>query len=214
MIREEETPALRAADITREELQRFAAVATIDDPDGFRALLAELIQERSRAAALATVPDGQADGVAALLAAQAARLVSATPWEMNPGELQRGRALMLQQFADPGNVSVAEFARLAGKSRAQIYNDVHARRCLALSIGGRGLRIPDFQLDPLARQLTQALLREAPGVEEWTLYSMLIEANEALGGVSPVHIRDKKRLPRVLAVLLAELGVHAGAALD
>ena len=45
------------------------------------------------------------------------------------------------------------FARLAGKSQDQINRDIKARRLLSLSLGNRGQRIPDWQLDPLRHKL-------------------------------------------------------------
>jgi hypothetical protein len=67
---------------------------------------------------------------------------------------------MLRLFEQPQNLPLPEFARLAHKSRQQIYKDLAAkpRRLLALSVGPRKQRLPDWQLDPLRLRLTQDYL--------------------------------------------------------
>ena len=62
------------------------------------------------------------------------------------------------------------FARLSGKSRDQINRDIKARRLLSLSLGNRGQRIPDWQLDPLLHKLVLAVLMRSPDVDAWRLY--------------------------------------------
>ncbi|MDC8759850.1 integrase [Janthinobacterium fluminis] len=196
--------------ITRADLRRFEAVATIDDLDGFRDVLAEFIRRHGERHGMAQTPAGGGE-VLATLQTKAAALSRATPWQMDQGDIQRGRTLMLKQFAAPGNLSVAHFATLAGKSRAQIYQDIKARRYLALSVGGRGLRLPDFQLDPSVRRIVLALLDSAPDVEPWTIYALMSDANDALGGNSPAQTRNKHDADHVIAILLAQLGWHGPA---
>lgn len=129
-------------------------------------------------------------------------------WEPSTTDLQRGRALMLKAFRQSNNLPVTEFAELAGKSRQQIYKDIEKRRLLALSIGARGQRIPDWQLDETRKKLTQALLKKACGVDEWTLYYALSEPSDALSGKVPVEIVSAGNLGKVLAALLAQLDIH------
>lgn len=131
-----------------------------------------------------------------------------TRWEPSSTDLQRGRALMLKAFRQPHNLSVTEFAELAGKSRQQIYKDIEKRRLLALSIGARGQRFPDWQLDETRKKLTQALLEKACEVDEWTLYYALAEPSDALSGKVPVEIVSAGNLGKVLAALLAQLDIH------
>ncbi|WP_256579986.1 MULTISPECIES: tyrosine-type recombinase/integrase [unclassified Pseudomonas] len=62
-------------------------------------------------------------------------------------EIQRQRLAMLAAYEAPTNLTVPEFARLAGKSREQVSRDIKEGRLLAISLGNRGLRLPDWQLD-------------------------------------------------------------------
>ncbi|MBT9567915.1 MAG: hypothetical protein IV085_06410 [Thiobacillus sp.] len=129
-------------------------------------------------------------------------------WEPSATDLQRGRALMLKAFCQPHNLPVTEFAELAGKSRQQIYKDIEKRRLLALSIGARGQRIPDWQLDETRRELTQKLMEKASDADEWTLYYALSEPSDALSGKVPVEVVSAGNLGKVLASLLAQLNFH------
>jgi len=129
-------------------------------------------------------------------------------WEPSVTEIQRGRVLTLKEFRKPHNLPVIEFALLAGKSRQQIYKDVDMRRLLALSIGARGQRIPDWQLDPIKKNLTQALLEKAWDVDKWTLYCALSEPNQDFSGKSPIKSVTVGNMERILGTLLSQLGIR------
>jgi len=129
-------------------------------------------------------------------------------WEPSATDLQRARALMLKAFRQPHNLPVTDFAQLAGKSRQQIYKDIEKRRLLALSIGARGQRIPDWQLDETRKKLTQMLMEKASGADEWTLYYALSEPSDALSGKVPVEVVSAGNQGEVLAALLAQLDIH------
>lgn len=129
-------------------------------------------------------------------------------WEPTPSQLQRGRVLLLKEFRKPHNLTVAQFAAFAGKSRQQIYKDISSRRVLALSVGARGQRIPDWQLEEIKKGLTQRLLEAAQGVDGWTLYHALIEPNRDFAGKRPIEVVTPKSLKRVLDSLLGQLGFH------
>ena len=129
-------------------------------------------------------------------------------WEPSAMDMQRGRVLMLKEFRKPHNLPVTDFAQLAGKSRQQIYKDVELRRLLALSIGARGQRIPDWQLDVTRKKLTQALLEKARDVDEWTLYYALSEPNEGLSGRAPLDAVTPGNLGKVLSAILGQLDIH------
>lgn len=47
-----------------------------------------------------------------------------------------------------------------GKSRDQINRENKAGKLLTLSMGSRGQRIPEWQLDPLKNELVQAVLEQ------------------------------------------------------
>jgi hypothetical protein len=133
---------------------------------------------------------------------------AAKRWTPAANELQRGRALLLKEFRQPHNLPVAAFAALAGKSRQQIYKDVEMRRLLSLSIGAGGQRIPDWQFDETKRALIQALLERTGDVDDWTLYRALSTPHGALSGKAPIVAVTAGTLPRVLKVILAQLGLH------
>ncbi|MFS2068418.1 tyrosine-type recombinase/integrase [Pseudomonas sp. CT11-2] len=103
-------------------------------------------------------------------------------------DIQRQRAEMLAIYEAPSNLPLLVFAKLAGKSRDQVNRDIKARRLLSLSLGNRGQRIPDWQLDPLQHKLVLAVLTGAPEVDAWRLYGVLCKPDERLKGRSPIDV--------------------------
>ncbi|HEY0288023.1 MAG TPA: integrase arm-type DNA-binding domain-containing protein [Pseudomonas sp.] len=108
------------------------------------------------------------------------------PHNSHVSEIQRERAEMLATFEASSNLPLLVFARLAGKSRDQINRDIKARRLLSLSLGNRGQRIPDWQLDPLRHKLVLTVLTRSPDVDAWRLYRALCKPHERLKGLSPI----------------------------
>lgn len=184
-------------EVSNQEIAAFNAVATIHDKAGFRALLSNFV---SRAVTLALAESDQAK--------QGRSFRAKNRWEPTANQLQRGRALMLKEFRKPHNLTVTQFAELAGKSRQQIYKDLKSKRLLALSVGARGQRIPDWQLEPARKKLTQALLENAPDVDDWTLYYALAEPNEALAGKAPIRAVKIGNLEQILNLVLTQLDIH------
>ena len=123
-------------------------------------------------------------------------------------DIQRGRATLLEAFDQPHNLPLPEFAGLANKSRQQIYKDIDAGRLLALNVGPRGQKLPDWQLDPVKQQLTQAVLQEVEGIDNWTLYRALSEPLEGLGGRAPVDAVTTGSIDDVARAVFNVLGVH------
>lgn len=74
-------------------------------------------------------------------------------------DIQRERIELVDVFESPHNLPVVEFAKLAGKSRRWISYEIKAGNLLALSLGNRGQRVPDWHLDPLKHALIQAVLK-------------------------------------------------------
>ena len=183
-------------------VEEFADVANIRDKLAFSARLAEVINREVRQALEHAHQDSP--GVPAPLPPSPLR--AEKRWEPSATELQRGRALMLQEFRKPHNLPVVAFAELAGKSRQQIYKDVENRLLLALSIGVRGQHIPDWQLDETKKKLAQGLLAKAHGVDEWTLYYALSKPNRSFAGKSPLEAVTPGNLDRSLDKLLGQLG--------
>ncbi len=201
-------------DVSHDDIQRFNSVATISDEAGFARALTAFILEKFQSVKTPPVFLPETNGDTALLPeilsqlnSKARALRASGTWQASASELQRGRMQMLKEFNAPGNLPLAQYAQLANKSRQQLYKDVAAKRLLALSIGNRGLRIPDWQLTPDAQELTRQLLAKAGTVDEWTLFHALAEPYEALQHKSPITAVSKANLNQVLATVLNKLGL-------
>jgi hypothetical protein len=123
-------------------------------------------------------------------------------------DIQRNRAMMLVIFEAPHNLSLAVFAKLAGKSRPQINREIEGRRLLSLAMGNRGQRIPDWQLDPVRQAFIQSVLQRAEGVDGWTVYRALSEPHEVLEGRSPVEAVTACNLSEVANAVFGALGLN------
>ena len=95
------------------------------------------------------------------------------------------------------------------KSRQQVYKDIAAKRLLAISVGTRGQRIPDWQLDSHALELTQQVLKRAADVDEWTLFHALSEPLDSLNGKSPIKATNKSNMQKAVSAVLNTLGMQA-----
>ncbi len=117
-------------------------------------------------------------------------------------DIQRTRAEMLEIYEAATNLPLLSFARLAGKSRDQINRDIKARRLLSLSLGNRGQRIPDWQLDPLKHKLVLAIFKSLPQLEAWDVYRLLSEPHDRLRGCTPVDIVQPENFEVTLSALI------------
>lgn len=98
-------------------------------------------------------------------------------------EVQRERLQVLEVFEAPHNLTVADYAKLAGKSRRWITYEVQAGNLLSIHMGHRGQRVPDWQLDPLKRRLVQSVLKQVPrSIDTWDVYHALLHRYDELGG--------------------------------
>lgn len=195
-------PRVTADDVVR----RFSATVEIRDAQAFAAELQAFVHERVEAVKLPATLEVQT--VEQRLTGKAAALRADTRWVPGATDIQRGRSARLEAFNQPHNLPLPEFARLANKVRQQIYKDIDARRLLALNVGPRGQRLPDWQLDPVKQQLTQAVLQKVEGIDNWTLYRALSEPLEGLGGRTPVEAVTERPIGDVVKVVLNVLGVH------
>lgn len=196
--------------VTVDEVRRFSDTVEIRDAQAFAAELEAFVQERIESVELPPsmeIPI-EVETVDQTLARKAAALRADTRWAPRETEIQRGRAAMLEAFEQPHNLPLPDFARLANKSRQQIYKDIEARRLLALNVGPRGRRLPDWQLDPVKQRLTQAVLQGAPVVDAWTLYRALSEPLEGLAGRSPVEAVTVDSVDDMAKAVFNVLGVH------
>ncbi|MFT3777750.1 MAG: integrase [Ottowia sp.] len=196
--------------VTPDEVRRFVGTVEVRDAEAFAAelevFMQEWLQRVELPASLEIALSRQA--VEHALVVQAAALKADTRWTPGRTDIQRGREAMLEAYGRPHNLPLPEFAQLANKVRQQIYKDIDARRLLALNVGPRGRKLPDWQLDPVKRRLTQAILQGAPGVDTWTLYRALSDPLEGLNGLSPVDAVTEDSIDAIAKVVFNVLGVH------
>jgi hypothetical protein len=197
--------------VTEEDVvQRFSGTVEILDARAFAAELQAFVQERIEAVELpssvkvSVVPESLKQS----MARKAAALRAERRWAPDETEIQRGRARLLAAFDQSHNLPLRDFARLANKSRQQIYKDIDARRLLALNVGPRRQKLPDWQLDPVKQELTEAVLKGAADVDNWTLYRALSEPLEGLAGRSPVDAVMGDSIDVVSKAVFNVLGVH------
>lgn len=197
-------PRVTVDDVVR----RFSASVEIRDARAFAAELQAFVHERVEAVELPpSLEMPWVETTEQTLARKAAALRAGTRWVPGETDIQRGRAAMLEAFNQPHNLPLPKFARLANKSRQQIYKDIDARRLLALNVGPRGQKLPDWQLDPVKQRLTQAVLQGAAEVDNWTLYRALSEPLESLGGRSPVDAVAGDSVDEMAKAVLNVLGI-------
>lgn len=192
--------------VTVEDVRRFADTVEIRDATAFAAELQAFVHERVEAVKLPA--SLEAETVQEALARKAGALRAETRWAPSETDVQRGRAALLETFNQPHNLAIPEYAKLADKSRQQIYKDIDAQRLLALNVGRRGQRLPDWQLDPVKQRLTQAVLQGAPGLDPWTLYRALSEPLEGLDGRSPAEAVAADSVDAVAKAVFNVLGVE------
>ena len=103
-------------------------------------------------------------------------------------------------FETPHNLPVSAFAKMADKSRRWISYEIKAGRLLALNVGSRGQRVPDWHLDPLKHELIQSVLKLTRGVDPWQIYHALLQPHSMLRGGLPrcsalEGVRNSENLP-------------------
>ncbi|MCW2478011.1 tyrosine-type recombinase/integrase [Candidatus Symbiopectobacterium sp. NZEC135] len=125
--------------------------------------------------------------------------------ENDPGEIiteiQKKRIDMLNIYEKPHNLSVSQFAKLAGKSRDQINREIKANKLLTINIGNRGQRIPDWQLDPIKQKLIQSVLKLSEKVDSWTVYQALSNKIKKLNNQSPIDVVNANNLHEIIPII-------------
>ena len=116
-------------------------------------------------------------------------------------DVQRERMEILNIYEAPHNLSVVQFAKLAGKSKDQINREIKADKLLTLSIGNRGQRVPDWQLDPIKNQLTHLLIKKIDGRDSWQLYRALTQPCEQLNEQSPIDAVKTHNIQDVIGIV-------------
>lgn len=102
-------------------------------------------------------------------------------------DIQRERTERLEIFNSTRALPAAVFAQAVGKSRRWISYEIKAGKVLALSMGNRGQRIPDWHLDPLKHRLIQAVLKHVKDADPWQVYRALSRQHDMLDGHAPIE---------------------------
>lgn len=145
-----------------------------------------------------------------LVSADVQRLSAvALPPPIEPlSDIQRERMKLVDVFESPHNLLVVEFAKMAGKSRRWISYEIKAGNLLALNVGNRGQRVPDWHLDPLKHALIQAVLKLNREADPWQIYHALLKPRPALRGRSGLDAVSADNLDKV--IMLVSTGVKEG----
>ncbi|MBD3661316.1 MAG: integrase, partial [Arenibacter algicola] len=72
-------------------------------------------------------------------------------------------------------------------SRRWISDGIKAGNLLALNVGNRGQRVPDWHLDPLKHELIQSVLKLTRGADPWQIYHALLQPRSMLRGRSALE---------------------------
>lgn len=147
----------------------------------------------------------ESDGASSIPAQvrQPAHRLSAVSWP-DPVEsaalssLQRERMLLMDTLEAPHNLPVVQFAKLAGKSRQWISHEIQRGNLLAIALGNRGQRVPDWHLDPVKHRLIQAVLKHTWDADAWQIYHALSRPNAMLDGRPPVETVTHENVREVM----------------
>ena len=113
-------------------------------------------------------------------------------------DIQRQRMELVDVFEAPHNLPVAEYAKMAGKSRRWISYEIKAGNLLALNLGNRGQRVPDWHLDPVKHALIQAVLKLTRGADPWQIYNALLQPRAKLRGGSALESVSATNLDKII----------------
>ena len=113
-------------------------------------------------------------------------------------DIQRQRMELVDVFEAPHNLPVAEYAKMAGKSRRWISYEIKAGNLLALNLGNRGQRVPDSHLDPVKHALIQAVLKLTRGADPWQIYNALLQPRAKLRGGSALESVSATNLDKII----------------
>ena len=113
-------------------------------------------------------------------------------------DIQRERMALVDVFEAAHNLPVAEYAKMAGKSRRWISYEIKAGNLLALNLGNRGQRVPDWHLDPVKHALIQAVLKLSRGADPWQIYQALLQPRATLRGRSALESVTATNLDKLI----------------
>lgn len=113
-------------------------------------------------------------------------------------DIQREWMELVDVFEAPHNLPVAEYAKMAGKSRRWISYEIKAGNLLALNLGNRGQRVPDWHLDPIKHALIQAVLKLTRDSDPWQIYHALLQPRAMLRGRSALESATASNLDKLI----------------
>ncbi|RUF23440.1 DUF4102 domain-containing protein [Pseudomonas aeruginosa] len=113
-------------------------------------------------------------------------------------DIQRERMALVDVFEAAHNLPVAEYAKMAGKSRRWISYEIKAGNLLALNLGNRGQRVPDWHLDPVKHALIQAVLKLNRSADPWQIYRALLQSRATLRGRSALESVTATNLDKLI----------------
>ena len=113
-------------------------------------------------------------------------------------DIQRERMALVDVFEAAHNLPVAEYAKMAGKSRRWISYEIKVGNLLALNLGNRGQRVPDWHLDPVKHALIQAVLKLSRGADPWQIYNALLQSRAKLRGRSALESVSATNLDKII----------------
>ena len=144
-----------------------------------------------------------------LVSAAAQRLPAVTAprsvMEQPLSDVQRKRMELVDVFESPHNLPVVEFAKMAGKSRRWISYEIKAGNLLALNLGNRGQRVPDWHLDPLKHELVQSVMKLSRGADPWQIYHALLQPRAMLRGRSALEGATANNLDKIIMAVVTSV---------
>ncbi|MCW5592176.1 MAG: integrase arm-type DNA-binding domain-containing protein [Burkholderiales bacterium] len=144
-----------------------------------------------------------------LVSAAAQRLPAVTAprsvMEQPLSDVQRKRMELVDVFESPHNLPVVEFAKMAGKSRRWISYEIKAGNLLALNLGNRGQRVPDWHLDPLKHELVQSVVKLSRGADPWQIYHALLQPRAMLRGRSALEGATANNLDKIIMAVVTSV---------
>ncbi len=120
-------------------------------------------------------------------------------------DVQRERMELIEVFESPHNLLVAAYAKMAGKSRRWISYEIKAGNLLALNVGNRGQRVPDWHLDPNKHALIQAVMKLNRDADPWRIYHALLQPRPMLGRRSAIEAVTANNLDKAIMVVSTAL---------
>ncbi|RYP55621.1 hypothetical protein DL771_012255 [Monosporascus sp. 5C6A] len=120
-------------------------------------------------------------------------------------DVQRKRMELVDVFESPHNLPVVEFAKMAGKSRRWISYEIKAGNLLALNLGNRGQRVPDWHLDPLKHELVQSVMKLSRGADPWQIYHALLQPRAMLRGRSALEGATANNLDKIIMAVVTSV---------